>query len=300
VSRSTTAGPADTVDAVVTVAVCAVVGLVVGSFVNVVIARVPEGRSVVRPGSQCPRCGAPIAPRDNIPVVSWLLLRGRARCCAGRISLRYPLVELATGAAFALVAAWATTTWTPSLLGEDPETAAADSLLPPAWHGAVWPLPAFLYLAAVSIALTVIDLDTYRLPFWIVVPSWWAGGALLGGAALLLGHPAAVARMLAGGLALWGLYRLLHAVYPPGMGYGDVRLAGLLGMYLAWLDWGALAAGAFLGFLVGGLGGVALVVARRGGLKAQIPYGPYMIVGAWLGILYGQPIVSAYLRTAGV
>ena len=113
------AGAADTVDAVVSIAVCAVVGLAVGSFLNVVIARVPEGRSVIRPGSRCPRCGAPIAPRDNVPVVSWLLLHGRARCCGGRIPVRYPLVELGTGAAFAVVAAWATTAWTPSLLGED-------------------------------------------------------------------------------------------------------------------------------------------------------------------------------------
>jgi leader peptidase (prepilin peptidase) / N-methyltransferase len=300
VSGSAAAGPPDTVDAVVTVAVCAVVGLIVGSFLNVVIARVPEGESLVRPGSRCPRCGAPIAPRDNVPVASWLLLRGRARCCGVRISVRYPIVELVTGTAFAAVAAWASTSWTPTLLGEDPAVAAADSLTPPAWHGALWPLPAFLYLAAASIALAVIDLDTYRLPFWIVVPSWWAAGLLLGGAALLLGQPAAIGRMLAGGLALWGLYRLLHAVYPPGMGYGDVRLAGLLGMYLAWLDWGALVAGAFLGFLVGGLGGVALLIARRSGLKTQIPYGPYMIAGAWLGIFWGQPLVSAYLRMTGV
>jgi leader peptidase (prepilin peptidase) / N-methyltransferase len=284
---------------VVTVAVCAAVGLILGSFLNVVIARVPEGESVVRPGSRCPRCGTPIAPRDNIPVVSWLLLRGRARCCGGRISVRYPIVELATGGAFALVAAWATTIWTPSLLGQDPAAATADSLQPLAWNGALWPLPAFLYLAAVSVALTMIDLDTYRLPFWIVVPSWWAAGVLLSGAALLLGHPAAIGRTLAGGLALWGLYRLLHAVYPAGMGYGDVRLAGLLGGYLAWLDWGALVAGAFLGFLVGGLGGVGVLVARRSGLKTQIPYGPYMIIGAWIGIFWGQPIASAYLRTAG-
>lgn len=284
----------------VTIAVCAAVGLIVGSFLNVVIARVPEGESIVRPASRCPRCGTPIAPRDNVPVISWLVLRGRARCCGGRISVRYPLVELATGAAFAVVAAWATTLWTPSLLGEAPAAAAADSLQPLAWNGALAPLPAFLYLAAASVALAVIDLDTYRLPFWIVVPSWWAAGVLLGGAALLLGHPAAVGRMLAGGVALWGLYRLLHAVYPAGMGYGDVRLAGLLGMYLAWLDWGALVTGAFLGFLVGGLGGVGVLIARQSGLKTQIPYGPYMIIGAWIGIFWGQSIASAYLRTAGV
>ncbi|HVN11221.1 MAG TPA: prepilin peptidase [Kineosporiaceae bacterium] len=289
-----------TAEAVMTVAACTLVGLVVGSFLNVVVARVPAEESVVRPGSRCPRCGTPIAPRDNIPVLSWLLLHGRARCCGTPISARYPIVELATAAAFGVVTAWATGLWTPARLGEDPAAMAADSLTPPAWHGALWPLPAFLYLAAAGIALAAIDLDTHRLPFWIVVPSWWVSGVLLGGAALLLGHPAAIGRTLAGGLALWGLYRLLHAVYPPGMGYGDVRLAGLLGMYLSWLDWGTLAAGAFLGFLVGGAGGLALVVARRSGLKTEIPFGPYMLVGAWIGIFWGQQLVSAYLRTTGV
>ena len=280
----------------VLVAACAVVGLLVGSFLNVVIARVPAGESVVTPGSRCPRCGAPIAARDNVPVLSWLLLRGRARCCGARISWRYPAVELLTAAAFALVAAWATTAWTPSLLGEDPAVAAADSLGPLAWQGSLWPLPAFLYLAAVSIALAAIDLDTFRLPFWIVVPSWWVAGVLLGGAALLLGHPGAILRMLLGGLAYWGLYRLLHLIYPGGMGYGDVRLAGLLGMYLAWLDWGALVVGGFAAVLAGGVGGVAVLVAQRTGLKTQIPYGPYLLAGAWIGIFWGQALMSAYLR----
>jgi leader peptidase (prepilin peptidase)/N-methyltransferase len=280
----------------VVVAVSAVLGLLVGSFLNVIIARVPAGESVVRPGSRCPRCGAPIAARDNVPVLSWLLLRGRARCCGAPISWRYPAVELGTAAAFAVVAAWATTTWTPSLLGEDAAVAAADSLAPQAWQGSLWPLPAFLYLAAVSIALAVIDLDTFRLPFWIVVPSWWVAGLLLGGAALLLGHPGAIVRMLLGGLAYWALYRLLHLVYPAGMGYGDVRLAGLLGLYLAWIDWGALVVGAFAGVLVGGVGGVAVLVARRSGLKTQIPYGPYLLLGAWIGVFWGQQLMSAYLR----
>jgi leader peptidase (prepilin peptidase) / N-methyltransferase len=275
---------------------CAVLGLLVGSFLNVVIARVPAGESVVSPRSRCPRCGAPIAARDNIPVLSWLLLRSRARCCGNPISWRYPAVELLTAAAFGVVAAWATTTWTPSLLGEDAGAATRDSLGPLAWQGSLWPLPAFLYLAAVSIALGAIDLDTFRLPFWIVVPSWWAGGVLLGGAALLLGHPAAVVRMLLGGLALWGFYRLLHLVYPAGMGYGDVRLAGLIGLYLAWVDWGALVVGAFAGVLVGGLGGVGVLIARRTGLKTQIPFGPYMLVGTWIGLFWGQALMSAYLR----
>src|SRR3954471_4288776 len=92
----------------VVIGLAAVLGLLVGSFLNVVIARVPAGESIVRPGSRCPRCGAPIASRDNVPVVSWLLLRGRARCCGAPIGRRYPLVELVTAASFALVAAWST------------------------------------------------------------------------------------------------------------------------------------------------------------------------------------------------
>jgi leader peptidase (prepilin peptidase) / N-methyltransferase len=124
----------------VLIVLAAAFGLIVGSFLNVVIARVPDGESVVRPGSRCPACLVPIAPRDNVPVLSWVLLRGRARCCGVRISVRYPLVEAGTAIAFATVAAWSPT---------------------------VWLLPALLYLAAVSIALALIDVDTFRLPYGI-------------------------------------------------------------------------------------------------------------------------------------
>ncbi len=255
------------------IAFCGVLGLLVGSFLNVVVARVPDGRSVVRPGSACPACGTPIAARDNVPVLSWLLLRGRARCCGMRISVRYPLVEAGTAAAFGLVAWW---------LGPAPE------------------LPAFLYLAAASIALGLIDIDTFRLPFTIVAPSYLVGAVLLGAASLVERDAASVVRAVVGSAALWVFYRLLHAVYPKGMGYGDVRLAGLLGLYLGWLGWSALVIGGFFGFLVGGVAGVAILVVGRGGLKTQIPYGPYMLVGAWLGAVWGPAVAGAYLRTAGL
>ncbi|MGN6088629.1 MAG: prepilin peptidase, partial [Actinomycetales bacterium] len=210
----------------VLVAVCALLGLLVGSFLNVVIARVPAGESVVRPRSRCPRCGVPIAARDNVPVVSWLLLRGRARCCGVPISPRYPLVELVTAASFAAVAAWCTGAFGAGAGSAD--LPADGPLVPAAWGGSLWPLPAFLFLAAASVALVAIDLEHLRLPFWLVVPSWWVGGLLLGGAALLMGHGEAAVRMLLGGLAYWGLYRVIHAVSGNRMGYGDVRLAGLL------------------------------------------------------------------------
>ncbi len=268
------------------IAACTLLGLVVGSFLNVVIARVPVDESVVRPGSRCPGCGVPIAPRDNVPVVSWLLLRGRARCCGVRISPIYPAVELGTGLAFALVAAWAT--------GGAGDADRAGVLQPAAWES-LWPLPAFLYLAAVSIALVVIDLQHLRLPFWIVVPSWWVSAVLLAGAALLVGHPDAAVRMLLGGVTYWAFFRLLHAVSRGKLGYGDVRLAGLLGQYLGWVSWGTLVLGAYLGLFVGGLVFIGLFVVRVVGRKTELPYGPPMIVGAWLGLVWGQQIADAYL-----
>ena len=255
------------------IAACVLLGLLIGSFLNVVIARVPAGESVVRPASHCPRCGAPIAARDNVPVLSWLLLRGHGRCCGGRISVRYPLVEGGTALAFGAVAGWL---------------------------GASWALPAFLLLAAVSIVLALIDLDTFRLPFVIVAPAFGAGVVLLGLASAVTRDGASALRALLGAAALWLLYRGLHAVYPRGMGYGDVRLAGLLGLYLAWLGWDRLIVGGFFGFLTGGIGGILLILLGRGGLKTQIPYGPYMLLGAWLGMVWGHAVADWYLGTLGL
>jgi leader peptidase (prepilin peptidase)/N-methyltransferase len=253
--------------------VCACVGLLVGSFLNVVIARVPDGESVVRPGSRCPACRTPIAPRDNVPLVSWLLLRGRARCCGVRIPRRYPLVEVGTAVAFGLLALRT---------------------------GPSWLLPALLYLAALSIALAVIDVDTYRLPFGLVAPAYPVAAALLGGAALVSRDGTAAWRMVAGAGVLWGLYRLLHAVYPAGMGYGDVRLSGVLGLYLGWAGWPEVFVGLAAGFFVGGLAGLLFIALGRRKLGSSIPYGPYLLTGAWIGLLAGAPVADWYLRSAGL
>jgi leader peptidase (prepilin peptidase)/N-methyltransferase len=250
-----------------------VLGLLVGSFLNVVVYRLPRGESIVRPGSRCPSCGTPIAPRDNVPLVSWALLRGRARCCGARVSVRYPLVELTTGVAFAAVTVWL---------------------------GLSWALPAFLYLAAISIALTLIDLAVHRLPDPIVLPSYLVGGLLLGVASLAAHDLGSVVRAVIGGAALWLLYLVLVLVYPAGMGLGDVKLAGVLGMYLGWLGWSELAVGAFLGFLLGGLSGLGLMLAGRAGRKTMIPFGPFMLAGAWLAIVIAAPVASWYLGAFGV
>ena len=252
---------------------CAVLGLAVGSFLNVVIWRVPRDESVVSPPSACPQCGHALRPRDNVPVLSWLLLRGRCRDCAAPVSARYPLVEAGTAVLFAATAAW---------------------------FGPSWELPAFLYRAAITVALALIDLDVHRLPDKIVLPSYLVGGVLLAGASLLNGDPGQILRAAIGLAALWLLYFLLALIYPGGMGFGDVKLAGVLGMYLAWLGWAELLVGGFLGFVLGGVVGAALMAFKRAGRKSKIPFGPFMLAGAYAGIVLGQPIAGWYLGTLGL
>jgi leader peptidase (prepilin peptidase)/N-methyltransferase len=247
--------------------ICAVFGLVIGSFLNVVIWRVPRGESVVSPPSHCPGCDAPIAPRDNVPVLSWLVLRGRCRACGTRISVRYPLVEAATGALFAAVA-----------VRVGPHAV----------------LPAYLYFAAVGIALAMIDFDVKRLPDPLTLPSYPVGAALLAVAAGVDGHWWPFERALIGMAALFGFYFVVALISPRGMGFGDVKLSGVVGLYLGWIGWGALVFGAFAAFVLGGLVGIALILFAGGGRKTKVPFGPFMLLGALVGIYAGQAIGHAY------
>jgi leader peptidase (prepilin peptidase) / N-methyltransferase len=262
-----------------------VLGLVIGSFLNVVAYRVPAGLSVVSPGSACPGCHSPIAARDNVPLLSWLLLRGRCRHCAMRIPVRYPLVEGATGVAFVVAALpFAAQVASPG----DPRLAIAGAL----------ELVAYLYLAAISVVLAVIDLDVWRLPDRIVLPAYAVGAGLLGAAGILRGDPVALGTAALGaGLAVL-LYLLLHLV--GGMAKGDVKLAGVLGLFLGYLGVEQLVVGVAGAFLIGGLIGVALLVTRRAGRGSAMPFGPWMLAGAWLGILAGAPLADAYLRLTGL
>lgn len=255
------------------VVVAAVLGLVIGSFLNVVVWRVPRGESVVRPGSHCPRCDREIRGRDNVPVLSWLLLHGRCRECREPISPRYPAVELVTGALFAVMA----------------------------WRfGLAWELPAYLYLAAIAVALTLIDVDVRRLPDAIVLPSYGVVAVLLLLPAVADDRWDDLLRAVLGGAVLFAVYFALAFVNPRGMGFGDVKLAGVLGGYLGWLGWGVLGVGAFLGFLLGGLYGGVLIVLRKAGRKSAIPFGPFMLAGALLAVLVGQWIADGYLQIIGV
>ncbi len=252
------------------VVVCTLLGLLIGSFLNVVVWRVPRGESVRHPRSACPNCEQPIRPFDNIPVVSWLLLRGRCRDCGTPISTRYPLVEAGTGLLFGLTA----------------------------WHfGPTWALPAFLYLVSIGVALALIDLDVYRLPNTIVLPSYVVVTALLVLASAATGDWDALVRAAIGGVALYGFYFLLMVLRSNAMGFGDVKLAGILGMYLGWLGWGPLIVGAFLGFLLGGLVGGGLMAVRKATRSSKIPFGPFMILGAYIAILAGTQITDLYVNT---
>jgi leader peptidase (prepilin peptidase)/N-methyltransferase len=246
----------------------ALLGLAVGSFVNVVIYRVPRGQSVLRPRSRCPRCETALRPWHNVPVLSWVALRGKCARCKERIGLRYPLVELATAALFVAVTARL---------------------------GATLALPAYLYLAAVAVALTMIDFDVRRLPNAIVLPSYVVAAVLLVPPVVAHGDWWSAVRGLAAMAALYAFYLALAFLYPGGMGFGDVKLAGLLGLYLGWLGWSSVLVGTFTGFLVGGLAGGVLLATRRAGRKTAIPFGPAMLAGALLALFVAGPVATWYL-----
>jgi leader peptidase (prepilin peptidase) / N-methyltransferase len=241
-----------------------VFGLAVGSFLNVVIHRVPRGESLVRPGSHCPRCGAPVRPWHNVPVLGWIVLRGRCADCRAPVGVRYPLVEFGTGVLFLALGV--------RFLDQP---------------GA---LPAYLWFAAIGVALALIDLDVRRLPDAIVLPSYPVLAVLLAAPALLERDWWALARAGIGGAALFGFYLALALAYPAGMQFGDVKLAGLVGGVLAYLSWPALVIGAFAAFLLGSIVGVAIIAAGRGGRRTALPFGPFMIAGALLAIFAADPL----------
>lgn len=261
-------------------------GTLVGSFLNVVIYRVPLGRSIVSPPSACGSCGHAVRPYDNIPLVSWLVLRGRCRDCAAPISVRYPLVELGVAVFFG-VTAWRFAT---DLL------AAGDGW---AIAAAIVQLVAYLYFAAVSVALALIDLDTHRLPNAIVLPSFVVLGGLFAAAAAMTGDFGSLVTALVGAIALAGLYMLPALIRPGAMGMGDVKLAGVIGLALGWLGVPELLVGAFAGVFLGGIFAVGLLLAGRA-RRTAVPYGPWLLAGAWVGILAGAPIASAYLGLFGI
>jgi leader peptidase (prepilin peptidase) / N-methyltransferase len=249
-------------------AICGVFGLVVGSFLNVVVWRVPRHESVVHPPSHCPVCETQIKPHDNIPVVSWLVLRGRCRHCGTHISFRYPFIELLTGVLFAATGA--------------------------VYHDS-WALPAFLVLTAGLVALSAIDLETMLLPIRIVYPLLFAGLVLLALASLLEHDWHAYLRGIEGAAVVFAFFYTVHFVKPDGMGFGDVRLSAVLGLNLGWLGWGYVFGGLFTGFVYGAVVGVGMMVAMGArARKMHIPFGPFLAAGTITFILVGEQILDWY------
>lgn len=246
----------------------ALIGMIIGSFLNVVAYRVPLGKSVVRPGSACTACGAPIRASDNIPVISWLRLRGKCRDCGSPVSHRYAVVEGASGLLFGLIA------W---------------------WVGPTALLPGYLFFAGTTIALILTDLDHKRLPDRIVFTGTGLTVALFIGGSVLESQTDQLPVAFLGGLVYLVLFFVLFMVTPGGFGFGDVKLAFLLGFVMAYSGWPELVVGIFLAFLLGGLAGTAIMLFTKRGRKAKMPFGPAMMGAAWLGALWGDSIASWYL-----
>ena len=240
-----------------------------GSFLNVVIYRVPRKESVVQPRSACPSCATPIANRDNIPIVSWLLLRGKCRTCGEAISPRYLLVEAFTALLFVGAALR---------------------------FGAAWDLPAFLVVLAGLLALAFTDLEHFLLPIRIVYPVLAMEAALLLLAAAATGQWSRLEVAAVTGAVAAASFFAIHFLNPKWMGFGDVRLAGVIGLALGWLGAAIALLGIFLGFLLGAIVGVALIVTKRIDAKAHIPFGVFLALGAFIAVYAGHPLVNFYLR----
>jgi len=250
------------------VVLAALVGLIVGSFLTVVTSRVPAGLSITAPRSRCPICATPIRPADNVPLVSYVLCRGRCRSCRAHISVRYPATELATAVLFGLTAARATT---------------------------LWVVPAYCVLAAGLVALTVIDLELMRLPTAIIAATGLIGAPLLVLASVATRDDAALLRVLVAGAAGFALFGAIFLAAPRGMGFGDVRLAALCGGFLGWLGYRVATVGLLASFVLAGVIALALIAAGRAGRKTRLPFGPFLAVGTLVAVFYGVPIGRVWL-----
>lgn len=266
---------------------CAVLGLLVGSFLNVVIHRLPkmleqewhancadlrgesvpasERISLARPRSRCPHCGHQITAMENVPVVSYLLLRGKCSHCKARIGLRYPFVEALSG----VLSGYA------------------------AWHfGPGWTAAGAILFLWILLALTFIDFDTQLLPDSLTLPLIWIG-LLFNLDGHLVDIRSAVIGAVAGYLALWSVYWLFKlATGKEGMGYGDFKLLSAIG---AWLGWQQLPLTILLSSVVGAVIGVALIVVARRGREVPLPFGPYLAIAGMIALFWGKSLTASYL-----
>lgn len=247
-------------------ALLGLVGLVVGSFLNVVIVRMPDEESIVSPPSKCPECGTAISPRDNIPVVSWVLLRGRCRSCRTPIPAGYPLVELANAVL-----------WVVAGLR----------------FGTSWALVPMLVLFSTLLAQSVIDLELYRLLDRITFPVLGASVVLIAVTSAVEGDPTRIGLAVAGALGYCLFLGIPAFVMPRGMGLGDVKLALLLGLFLGWLHPLLIGFSLMIACVLGVVVGIGMLAVRRG--KSQpFPFGPWLALGCVLALVFSQPLLDIY------
>ncbi len=252
------------------IGVAVLFGLALGSFANVVIYRVPLNLSIVSPPSACPGCDTPILRRHNVPVLGWLVLRGKCAHCGMAISPRYPAIELAMGVLFGLIVWGYGLTWTTGLL---------------------------VVGAFAAVVLSAIDVAVRRLPVAIVYP-WAAVTAVIIAAAVIdSGDVWLGARAAIGAASLWAFYLGAKLAYPRGLGMGDVRIAPVIGAVLAYAGWAPLVVGAFSAFVWGLLGALGPMIKARAVSGVKIPFGPWMFAGAATGIVVGEPIARWYLHS---
>jgi len=274
-------------------------GLIIGSFLNVVIYRLPimmerawrqqcaeledreyeaqEAFSLIRPRSACPGCKRPIRAIENVPVISWLVLRGRCAGCKTAISIRYPVIEILTGVLSAVVA----------------------------WRfGPTWETPAALVLTWSLIALSGIDFDHKLLPDAITLPLLWLGLLLsvfhqqVDAQQLFIDPRSAIIGAVAGYMTLWTVYQLFKLVTgKEGMGFGDFKLLGALG---AWLGWTLLPLIVLLSAVVGAIVGSGLMLLARHGREVPIPFGPFLATAGWIALMWGDTLTEQYLRITGM
>jgi len=251
------------------IVVVVLAGLVIGSFLTVVVDRVPRGGSVVAPPSACGSCGLRLGPLDLVPVLSWLALRGRCRQCRAPIGVEPIVIELATAGLFVLMT-----------IRFDDQRAA---------------IPAYCILMAVLVAQTWIDLRTQRLPREITYTGIALGAVALAIAALVLDEPERTWMAALGAVIALAAMWLIYVVSKGGMGDGDVRLAPLLGLYLGWINPGIVLPGLFFGFIAGAVVGVAMMAVDRAGRRTAVPFGPFLALGTVVAIFVGQHFVDLVL-----
>jgi leader peptidase (prepilin peptidase) / N-methyltransferase len=251
------------------IVIAVVAGLVIGSFLTVVVDRVPQGGSVNAPPSRCGSCGLRLGPLDLVPVFSWLALRGRCRRCRAPIGIDPIVIELTNAALYVLMA----------IRFDDTRAA----------------IPAYCILMSVLLAQTWIDLQTQRLPREITYTGIALGGVALSVAAIVIDEPERIWMMALGAVIALAAMWLIYTVSKGGMGDGDVRLAPLLGMYLGWLNPGIVLPGLFFGFIAGAVVGVTMMVIDRAGRRTALPFGPFLAVGTIVAIFVGQHFVDLVL-----